>query len=251
VEHQGRVAVITLQRPDRLNAIGTEMVVSLSEVLSSLAVDDGVGALVVTGSGRAFSAGADIVEFSSLAGPSQFAAFIHRLTDALDQLQDLPKPSIAAINGIAFGGGMELALACDLRVAATEARLGLPEIKLGLLPGGGGTARVSRLLPPAIAKQLLLTGEPLGAADALRLGLVNQVVDDALEGALTLASRLASLPPLALAAAKRLVDHGRELSLDAAIVFERETVSGLFGTEDRAEGVAAFLEKRAASFKGR
>jgi enoyl-CoA hydratase len=146
---------------------------------------------------------------------------------------------------------MELALACDLRVAATEARLGLPEIKLGLLPGGGGTARVSRLLPPAIAKQLLLTGEPLGAADALRLGLVNQVVDDALEGALTLASRLASLPPLALAAAKRLVDHGREMSLDAAIVFERETVSGLFGTEDRVEGVAAFLEKRAASFKGR
>jgi enoyl-CoA hydratase len=251
VEHQGRVAVITLQRPDRLNAIGTEMVASLSEVLSSLAVDDGVGALVVTGSGRAFSAGADIVEFSSFAGPSQFATFIHRLTDALDQLQDLPKPSIAAINGIAFGGGMELALACDLRVAATEARLGLPEIKLGLLPGGGGTARVSRLLPPAIAKQLLLTGEPLGAADALRLGLVNQVVDDALQGALTLASRLASLPPLALAAAKRLVDHGREMSLDAAIVFERETVSGLFGTEDRAEGVAAFLEKRAASFKGR
>ena len=168
-------------------------------------------------------------------------------------LSRCPKPSVAAIHGVAFGGGLELALACDLRVADDGARLGVPEIKLGLLPGAAGTARLPRLLPPAVAKQLLLTGEPLSAADAARHGLVNEVVPagGALDAALALAGRLAALAPLALAAAKRLVDDSAGVPLDAAVLLERETVSMLFGTSDRVEGVRAFLDKRPARFVGR
>jgi enoyl-CoA hydratase len=153
----------------------------------------------------------------------------------------------------ALGGGLELALACDLRVAESTARLGVPEIKLGLLPGAAGTARLTRMLPPALAKQRLLTGEPLGAADAHRLGLVNEVVDEgaAREAAVRLAARLAALPSLALAAAKRLVDEGGQMPLDAAIAFERETLAMLFATEDRAEGISVFLDKRPPRLSGR
>ncbi len=251
VARRDRVAVLTLARPDRLNAIGSDIVAALAAALTELSVDDSVGALVITGEGRAFSAGADIAEFAAFESPHEFAAFIHRMTETYGELARLGKPSVAAVNGVALGGGFELALACDLRVAAAGARLGVPEIKLGLLPGAGGTARLTRMLPRAVTKQLLLTGEPLSAADAARLGLVNEVVDDAgaaVERAIALAAQLAALPELALAAAKRLVDEGAEMPLDAAVTFERETVSMLFASDDRAEGVAAFLEKRTPVF---
>jgi enoyl-CoA hydratase len=252
-ERHGRVAVLTLNRPEHLNAIGTPTITELAGILTGLDGDKDVGAVVMTGEGKAFSAGADIGEFSAFQRPAEFADFIHRLTDTYAQLQALPLPSIAAINGLAFGGGLELALACDLRIAATHARLGVPEIKLGLLPGAGGTARLTRMLPPAMAKQLLLTGEPITAADAHRLGLVNEVVADgsALDRSLQLAKTMAALPAQALAAAKRLVDQGVDMPLTAAVTLERETVSTLFGTDDRAEGVAAFLEKRPARFQHR
>lgn len=249
LERRHGVALLTLRRPERLNAIGSDTVRALSADLAELAGDDSVGALVVTGEGRAFSAGADIAEFSTFSTPREFSAFVHRITDAYADLQRLPKPSVAAINGIALGGGFELALACDLRIAAPDAKLGVPEIKLGLLPGAGGTARLTRMLPPAVAKQLLMTGEPLAAAEAHRLGLVNEIADDPLRRALDLATHLAALPPAALAAAKRLVDQGVSMPLDAAVTFERETVSMLFGTDDRVEGVRAFLEKRAPNFR--
>jgi enoyl-CoA hydratase len=251
LDRHGRVAVLTLTRPERLNAIGTPTVQALAAALNELGADEQVGALVVTGQGKAFSAGADIAEFSAFHRPAEFADFIHRFTDTYAELQQLAKPSVAAINGVAFGGGLELALACDLRIAASSARLGVPEIKLGLLPGAGGTARLTRMLPPAVAKQLLLTGEPLTATDAYRLGLVNEVVPDgsAVDRAVQLASGLAALPAQALAAAKRLVDEGVDMPLAAAVTFERETVSMLFGTDDRAEGVAAFLGKRAPAFR--
>jgi enoyl-CoA hydratase len=251
VESDGRVALLTLNRPARLNAIGTPTLECLDAALADLAANDDVGALVITGAGKAFSAGADIAEFSAFQRPAEFAAFIHHFTDTYGQLQQLPKPSVAAINGMAFGGGLELALACDLRVAAAGARLGVPEIKLGLLPGAGGTARLTRMLPPGMAKQMLLTGDPLTATDAHRLGLVNEVVDDgvALKRSLELASAMAALPAPALAAAKRLVDEGATIPLAAAVTLERETVSMLFGSEDRVEGVAAFLEKRPARFQ--
>ena len=246
------VGVVTLRRPDRLNALSSEVAAGLHEAFRAAGADDAVRAIVVAGDGRAFCAGADIGELDTLDGPHGFSAFVRRLTDAFDSLARCPKPSVAAVHGVALGGGLELALACDLRVAEEGARL-VPEIKLGLLPGAAGTARLPRLLPKAVAKQLLLTGEPLLAAEAHRLGLVNEVVPagTALDAALALASRLAALPPLALAAAKRLVDEGATLPLDAAVTLERETVSMLFGTADRVEGVRAFLDKRPPTFEGR
>ncbi|MFI5041223.1 MAG: enoyl-CoA hydratase/isomerase family protein [Acidimicrobiales bacterium] len=249
---EGGVGMLVLNRPERLNAISTATAAVLSEGVADLAADDRVGAIVVAGEGRSFCAGADVSELETLDGPPEFSAFVHRLTDAFGALASCPKPSVAARHGSVLGGGLELALACDLRVADETARLGVPEVKLGLLPGASGTARLPRLVPRSVAKQLLMTGEALSADDAHRLGLVNEVVAGgmALDAALALATTLAGLPPLALAAAKRLVDEGAALPMDAAITLERETVSMLFGTDDRQEGLRAFREKRPPSFKG-
>ncbi|MEZ5233498.1 MAG: enoyl-CoA hydratase/isomerase family protein [Acidimicrobiales bacterium] len=250
-ERRGRVALLTLDRPGRLNALGSDMARRLHAILDELETDPTVRAIAITGAGRAFCAGADITELDTLQSPADFARFVRGLTDALDRLAASPLPSIAAVNGLALGGGFEVALACDLRIAAPEARFGVPEIKLGVLPAAAGTQRLARALPAALAKQLIMTGEPLDAARALALGLVNEVADDALAAALALGERLADGPPAALAAAKRLVDVGVTMPLAAGIVLERETVAGLFATEDRAEGIAAFLEKRPPSFSGR
>ena len=250
---EGGIAVVTLSRPDRLNAIGTDTLVALDAALVALESDDRVRAFVVTGEGRAFCAGADIGELSELDGAAGFARFVRTFTDVLDRLEQHSKPSIAAIDGAALGGGLELALACDLRVAADTARLGVPEIKLGLLPGAGGTQRLPRLLPRGVALQMLLTGAPLGAADAHRLGLVNELSggDPALVVAERLARELASGAPLAHRAAKRLVQRGALLPLTDAIDLERDTVAELFATADAAEGLAAFRDKRAPDFLGR
>jgi enoyl-CoA hydratase len=247
------VVVLTLNRPDRLNALSSSASGALGDAITEVDRDDSVRVVVVAGAGRAFCAGADISELDTLDGPHGFSSFVTRLTATLLQLSRSAKPSVAAIQGLALGGGFELALSCDLRVADETAKLGLPEVKLGLLPGATGTARLTRLLPNGLAKQLLFTGESLTAADAARLGLVNEVVDAgaALDRALAVAGRLAELPPLALATAKRLVDDGSQMAFDAAIAFERDAVSMLFGTQDRVEGVRAFLEKRSARFEGR
>lgn len=251
LERRGRVALLTLDRPGRLNALGSDMVRRLHAILDEVERDAELRAIVVTGAGRAFSAGADITELDTLETPADFARFIQGLTDALDRLAACPVPSIAAINGLALGGGFEFALACDLRLAAPAAKLGVPEIKLGLLPGAAGTQRLARALPPPVAKQLLMTGEPLSAAQALAHGLINDIDDDVLAAALALGEQLADGPPAAMAAAKRLVDIGVTMPLAAGIVLERETVAGLFGTADRLEGIAAFLEKRPPDFSGR
>ncbi|MFF7984279.1 enoyl-CoA hydratase/isomerase family protein [Streptomyces sp. NPDC007901] len=252
VEVRDRVAVFTLDRPDRLNAVGTETVGLLRDALARVREDDDVRALVLTGAGRAFSAGADLGEIESFTTPWQFRAFVGRLTETYALLEEFPKPSVAAIHGFAFGGGLELALACDLRVAERGARLGLPEMKLGVLPGAGGTQRLPRLLPPAIAKQMILTGEPIDAERAHALGLLNELTEPggALKAAEALAARLAAGAPLALAAGKRLIDHGLGMDLAAAVAFEQETVSVLFATEDRAEGLRAFRDRRPGEFRG-
>ena len=204
------VGVVTLRRPDRLNAIGTATLVELGLRLDEIEADETVGAVVVTGEGKAFSAGADIGELNRLDHTAAFAHFIQRFTDTYSRLQRLPKPSIAAVRGVAYGGGFELALACDLRVAGEGARFGVPEIKLGLLPGAGGTARLTKMLPPAVAKQLLMTGDPLPAADAHRLGLVNTVVPDGqvLEAACTLAARRAPGPGVGAGGRQAFGGHG-------------------------------------------
>ncbi|MFJ3777346.1 enoyl-CoA hydratase/isomerase family protein [Streptomyces sp. NPDC090075] len=252
VEVRDRVAVFTLDRPERLNAVGTETVGLLRDALARVREDDDVRALVLTGAGRAFSAGADLGEIESFTTPWQFRAFVGRLTETYALLADFPKPSVAAIHGFAFGGGLELALACDLRVAERGTRLGLPEMKLGVLPGAGGTQRLPRLLPPAIAKQMILTGEPLDAERAHALGLLNELTEPggALKAAEALAARLAAGAPLALAAGKRLIDRGLGMDLTAAVAYERETVSVLFATEDRAEGLRAFRDRRPGEFRG-
>ncbi|MGY1503439.1 enoyl-CoA hydratase/isomerase family protein [Streptomyces sp. QTS52] len=252
VELRDRIAVLTLDRPGQLNAVGSETVDRLTWALNEIRDNDDVRALVVTGAGRAFSAGADLGEIESFTTPGQFRAFVGRLTQAYALLEDFPKPSVAAVHGFAFGGGLELALACDLRVAERGARLGLPEMRLGVLPGAGGTQRLPRLLPPAIAKQMILTGEPIDAERAHALGLVNELAapGEALLVAEALAAALAAGAPRALAAGKRLIDYGLGMDLEAAIAYERETVSVLFSTEDRAEGLKAFRERRPGDFRG-
>jgi enoyl-CoA hydratase len=244
------VALLTLDRPGRLNALGSDSARQLQDALDTIEADPALRAIVITGAGRAFCAGADITELDRLHSPTDFARFVQGLTDALDRLAASPVPSVAAINGLALGGGFEVALACDLRLAAPRTQLGVPEVKLGLLPAAAGTQRLARMLPAALAKQLLMTGEPLTAAQALAYGLLNDVVDDVVSSALDLAGRLAEGPPQAIAAAKRLVDVGLTMPLAAGIVLERETVAGLFATEDRAEGIAAFLDKRPPRFGG-
>lgn len=245
------IALVTLDRSDRLNAVDRATLRELDAVLAELEHDDVSRALVVTGAGRAFSAGADIDELSRLDDPDAFADFVHQFTDVLDRLAQLATPSIAAIDGLALGGGLELALACDLRVASSSARLGVPEVKLGLLPGAGGTQRLPRLVPRAVATHMLLTGAPLTALDAHRYGLVNELSGDApaLDVAERLARELATGAPLAHAAAKQLLREGATLPLAAAIELERQVVAGLFGTADAAEGLAAFRDKRAPSFQ--
>ncbi len=245
------VAVLTLDRPERLNAIGSDTIALLHAALDSIEGDDSLRAIVITGAGRAFSAGADISELDTLQTGADFARFVKGLTDAFDRLAGCAKPSIAAINGIALGGGCELALACDLRLAAPNARLGVPEVKLGLLPGAAGTQRLARMLPAAVAKHMLMTGAPLAANAAVGYGLINSIHDDVVAAALELATSLAAGPPKALAAAKELVDAGVEMTLTDGIVFERETVSALFETDDRIEGIAAFMAKRPPTFTGR
>ena len=245
------VALLTLDRPERLNAIGSDTIALLHAALDSIEGDDSLRATVITGAGRAFSAGADISELDTLQTGADFARFVKGLTDAFDRLAACAKPSIAAINGIALGGGCELALTCDLRLAAPNARLGVPEVKLGLLPGAAGTQRLARMLPAAVAKHMLMTGAPLAANAAVGYGLINSIHDDVVAAALELATSLAAGPPKALAAAKQLVDAGVEMTLTDGIVFERETVSALFETDDRIEGIAAFMAKRPPTFTGR
>ncbi|WP_405622806.1 enoyl-CoA hydratase/isomerase family protein [Streptomyces sp. NBC_00076] len=252
VELRDKIAVLTLDRPGQLNALGSRTMEQLTQALDDVRDNDDVRALVLTGAGRAFSAGADIGEIESCTTPGQFRAFVGRLTETFALLEDFPKPSVAAVHGFAFGGGLELALACDLRVAERGTRLGLPEMKLGVLPGAGGTQRLPRLVPPAVAKQMILTGEPIDAERAHALGLVNELAEPggALKAAEALAAKLTAGAPLALAAGKRLIDYGLGMDLEAAIAYERETVSVLFSTEDRAEGLKAFRERRPGDFRG-
>ena len=252
-EVRGPVALVTLRRPEQFNAIDGQTVIDLDSTFSRIADDSTVRAVVITGEGKAFSAGADIKEFMQLETADEFRAFLHDLERALRRLELLPQASVAAVNGVAFGGGLELAMACDLRVADPRARFGVPEIKLGIVPGAGGTQRLPRLVPKAVAAQMLLTGDPVDATEAHRIGLVNEIVThgSVVERALELATTLAARAPLAIAAAKRLLDSVTDTDLEAGLEAEREESATLFATDDRREGTAAFTEKRDPTFEGR
>jgi len=254
VERKDGVGAITINRPKALNALSRATVAELARAVEELAGDDSVRAVVLTGAGeKAFVAGADISEFNTLQSAEEAAEYARAGQAVLNRIERLPKPVIAAINGYALGGGCELAMACDIRVAADTARLGQPEINLGIIPGYGGTQRLPRLVGKGAAKLLVLTGDPITAAEALRIGLVDVVVPAAelMDKALELAAKLASKAPAALRLCKQAINEGTEGTLAAGLGHEAALFGLVFDTEDRVEGVDAFLQKRKAEWKGR
>ena len=252
-EEADGVAVVTLNRPDVLNAINEPMRRELTRCFDDLAVDDDVRAVVVTGAGdRAFSAGADIREFVEPLVPVRFREARKRL-DFRQAMDRCPQPIVAAIRGFALGGGLELALACDIRIAAEDAQLGLTEINLAIIPGGGGTQRLPRLVGRGKALEMILTGARVGAAEALRLGLVERVVPvaDLQTAARELGRTLADKAPVALRYAKEAVVKGLDLPLAEGLGLENDLATLLRTTEDRVEGARAFLEKRKPRWTGK
>jgi enoyl-CoA hydratase len=254
VDREDAIAVITINRPDKFNALNEEVVADIGAAVDELAEDDGVRAIVLTGAGeKAFVSGADIGLLQNLESP-QAAADHSRRGQALTlKIEHLPKPVIVAMNGYALGGGLELAMACDIRIASDSAKLGQPEMNLGLSPGYGGTQRLPRLVGKGMAKLMLLTGDMIDAEEALRIGLVQRVVPGAelMTEAKALARKLAEKSPLSMAACKRAVNLGLETDLERGLSIEAMEFGALSATEDYQEGTAAFLEKRKAVFKGR
>jgi enoyl-CoA hydratase len=249
---EGITAVITVDRPKALNALNTSTLEQLEEALASVAEKPEVRGLIVTGAGeKAFVAGADIAEMMDLNIEQSlaFAARGHRVFDALEKLHC---PTLAAVNGFALGGGCELALACDLIYASQNAKFGLPEVSLGIIPGFGGTQRLTRLVGRARAKELIFTGDMVDAARAQDIGLALDVVPapQLLDHCRAVIARIAKKGPLAVARAKRVIAAGADLSLAAGNQLEREAFADLFRTSDRKEGMTAFLEKRPAVFRG-
>ncbi len=252
LEVTGAIATLTIERVDKLNALNVTVRRELIAALDVLAVDDQVRVIVLAGAGdKAFAAGADVAEFAARTPDEQRA--VMEEYSLFDAVAGQPKPTIARIRGFALGGGCELALACDIRVAARSARLGLPEVRLGLLPGGGGTQRLPRLVGYGQALRLILTGDLIDGEEAAHLGLVDVLVDDAeLEQATAdLAAAIAARSPVAVRAARQAVHAALELPLEAGLRRERELFLQAFASEDGVEGVRAFLEKRPPSFRGR
>ena len=249
---EGRVAVLTVNRPDKLNALNDQVRVDLLAALAAIEVDDGVGVVVLTGAGdKSFIAGADISEFAGRSPFDQRHAM--RSPRIFDVMATFPKPVIAMINGFCLGGGCELALSCDLRIASDKARFGQPEIKLGLIPGGGGTQRLSRLIGQGQAMRMILTGDMVGAEEAARIGLVEMVVphDELRARTLELANKIAAFSPLTLRVAKEAVRASDRLAIEDGVAYERDLFCLCFSSRDKEEGVAAFLEKRPPRWQGR
>ena len=250
-EIHGRVAVITLNRPDALNALNHQLTSDLGKALRLFDADAEIGCIVVTGAGKAFAAGADIKEMA----PKTFADAYGDdfITATWEELTRTRTPVIAAVNGFALGGGCELAMMCDTIFAADTAKFGQPEIRLGVIPGAGGTQRLTRAVGKAVAMDLILTGRMIDAAEALRIGLVARVYPaaDLMAETLAAAATIAGYGRLATMAAKEAVGRADETSLAEGVRFERRLFHGLFGSDDQKEGMAAFIAKRPPAFTGR
>jgi enoyl-CoA hydratase len=250
VETRGRVGIIRLNRPQALNALNTAMIGEIAAAVDGFEADPGIGCMVVTGSDKAFAAGADIKE---MATKTYMEAFMGNFAATWDRLAHARKPVVAAVAGFALGGGCELAMQCDIIIAADTAKFGQPEIKLGIIPGIGGTQRLTRAVGKAKAMDLILTGRMMDAAEAERAGLVARVVpaaelmNEAMKAADTIAAQ--SLPSVMVA--KEAVNRAFEVSLAEGLSFERRVFHSLFATKDQKEGMAAFVEKRPAKFENR
>ncbi|CAN5617558.1 MAG: enoyl-CoA hydratase-related protein [Actinomycetota bacterium] len=246
------VAVLTIDRQDKLNALNPQVVEEIGQSLLELE-SEAPRAVIVTGAGeRAFVAGADISEMNSMS-PMEAKGFAELAHAALALLDRSPVPTIAAVNGFALGGGCEIALACDIRVASENALFGFPEVGLGILPGMGGTQRAPRLIGPAVAKELIFTGRRIGAEEAHRIGLVNRVVGEgeALSAATGIAEEIAANGPLAVRYAKAAANRAQDVDIISGLEYEADQFALLFSTEDAREGMGAFIEKRKAAFEGK
>jgi len=251
---EGAVGVMTFNRPDTMNTLDVPMVLAMEDALGALEADDAVRVLVISGcDDRTFVAGGNIADLNArraLAHYKDFAVVLHRV---FRRFEECPKPTIAAVNGWALGGGAEFLLTTDIRLMADDAQLGLPEIKIGLFPGGGGSQRLMRQIPLCQAKMLMFTGDFVSAAEAVQLGLVNRAVPRAqlMGDAMALAQRIADKSPWALRLLKSSMLHGADMPLSAALAHEMATISLVLETEDAHEGCSAFLEKRQPTFVGR
>lgn len=249
ITDDGAVRVLRIDREDKLGALSASLVEALSAEFARVAADEQVRAMVLTGTGRGFIAGADIGEYEG-ADPDTFVEYQHKSRAVFDALEALPIPTIAAVNGYAFGGGFELALCCDIILASESARFSLPEVKLGIIPGGGGTQRLTRAAGPRFAKEVIMTGRTVRSDEALRRGIAAAVIpDDELDSAArSLARQLAAGPSQALREIKRLVDRAPGRELGDGLADEQATLAQIFSSADAQEGIAAFSQKRDPEF---
>lgn len=253
LEREDNIAVITINRPKVLNALNADTLKELEAAFDEVENDEQVRVVILTGAGeKAFVAGADIA-FMSRLNPMEAVKFARIGQKVFSKIENLSKPVIAAINGFALGGGNELAMACDIRVASEKARLGQPEVQLGLIAGFGGTQRLTRLVNPGLAKEILYTADQYDAAAALRMGLVNHVVPagELMGFCKAMAQRIAARGPVAVKLTKEAINMGLEMDLEKAFALESDLFGLVFTTEDRKEGIGAFLEKRKPSFSNK
>jgi cyclohexa-1,5-dienecarbonyl-CoA hydratase len=249
LEVEEDVGTIRLDRPP-MNAIDEALTADLYAAVLEAGRRDDVGAVVLYGGEKVFAAGADVKMMAPM-GPAEVRPMIQNLQEVFNAVEDIPKVVIAAVTGYALGGGCELAMCADLRIASPAAKLGQPEITLGIIPGAGGTQRLPRLVGPSRAKDLILTGRQVDAEEALRIGLIDRIADDPHAEAIEMARGFAAGPRAALRAAKAAVTWGSRVDLRTGVAFEREAFSDLFTTADQKEGMAAFVEKRKPDFTGR
>lgn len=251
-ETRDGLATVTINRPEALNALNSAVLAELEQAFTEIAGDDAVKAVIVTGAGRSFVAGADIAEMNSL-GPLEGRRMMQQGHRVMNMIENLPKPVIAAVNGFALGGGCELSMACDIRIASEKAKFGQPEVGLGIIPGFGGTQRLSRLVGKGMAKYLIMTADMIKADEACRIGLVEKVVppEELMNEAEKTARTVMSKAPIAVACAKSAINNGFEMDIKSALPFEIETFTVAFGSEDKSEGMSAFLEKHSPQFRNR
>lgn len=252
-ENENGIGIVTINRPKALNALNKEVLINLGKIMDEVAADNSVKVVIITGSGeKSFVAGADITEMQPLTAVD--GREFGRLGQSVNsKIEKLPQPVIAAVNGFALGGGCELAMACDIRIAAENAKFGQPEVSLGIPPGFGGTQRLSRLVGKGRAKELLFTGDMIDASEAYRIGLVNKVVAPAelMDAARTMSQKIMARAPIAVQLCKAAVNEGLEMGLESGISYEAEVFGLCFATEDQKEGMKAFTEKRKPDFIGK